>query len=149
MSACPLPGDPLNPAYEATGSTLTSRGEVEVVYAACPGELVQRVVLYRLHEGFDNEKIIWEIRAAGGEFLERAVVGTTPKGFELVVPLRRSPSASAPLALQVDSDLQSISRIAFSVSDLRQGLVLTTSDQYLSSSTFATRSREARCRPGS
>jgi hypothetical protein len=64
---------------------------LEMFHFACQDELLHEVTVQRIDEvlagGVVNGPVLWQVRSTKGVATDRVILGETPSGFEVTVPL--------------------------------------------------------------
>jgi len=116
---------------------------VQVRYVGCPGERVLTVSIVRPDR--KPALVLWEIHSRGGGSQTAFEVGKPPPGFSTATALASPLPPRLHLVAIVHTTTFADVIAGFEVSRLREGLVYTGDEKYLSEESFDQRARE-RCR---
>lgn len=133
------------PALNRVGIRQAETGELEILFAGCPGEGVTAVAVKLTDDNFEEvERVAWEIEVDDGfEVQGRFTVGRAPPGFSevtsLVEPLRMDDHL---LAVITSSEVGTIA-VSFLVDDLRSDEVLVRPHGFRNVDVFEERAAES------
>jgi hypothetical protein len=123
---------------------------VSILFAGCPGDEVERVVLELTDDDFEEtERVLWEIEAEGGAAAspDPIVVGIVPSGFREITALEEPLQAGDHVHVVVTSSDVGTIPMSFVVGDVREDEVLVRRTRYRDRDDFGDQAAE-RC-PGS
>jgi hypothetical protein len=123
---------------------------VSILFAGCPGDEAERVVLELTDDDFEEtERVLWEIEAVDGTAASASsfVVGDVPSGFREVTALEDPLQASDHVHLVVTSREVGTIPMSFVVDDVRDDEVLVRRTRYRDRDEFGDQAAES-C-PGS
>lgn len=128
------------PSLDRLGVRRGPEGGVEVLFAPCPGEGVQRVHLVRTDPAFDEElEVLWDIKtesSAREQDFRSVVVGEAPLGFQEEIEFTRPIRSIDYLLAEVQSSRVGALPMSFTTEDLRRDEVLVEGERYLSPNEF-------------
>ena len=143
LSGCIFPGEGgPSEQSERLGLTQDAQGRQVVVYATCPGELVERLVV----EAPSADSIspaftpIWDIRSAGAS-ITRITIGEVPQGFSEARPL--SSTVPAEIGIHVYTSGGGEAQYLSSAGDASQDMVTDWQGHSRSTSEFLSIARAA------
>lgn len=124
------------------GLSLTEAGRPVILYAPCPGEEIDRIMLAVVRDnlGGSDDQILWEIQATSSDIpaglVEVVPGGSVPAGFRISVPLEAPLPSASTLTAAVFTAEGMENANSFKPRQLRAGKILTDIDSHVSETEF-------------
>jgi hypothetical protein len=134
------------PSLDRVGATRVHGEEVSILFAGCPGDGVDRVVLELTDDDFEEtEQLLWEIEAVDDSAASARsfVVGDVPVGFREVTALDDPLQPGDHVHLAVTSRDVGTIPMSFVVDDVPQDEVLVRRTRYRALDDFGTQAAES------